>query len=793
MSIHTNIDPYNGDLPHEQKRAAITARRRRYLTAGYVPLPVQGKKPVGRRWQKGPTDLDIIGSWRDQFPQATNTGIRTATTPAIDIDITDARMADLAQAVVLHTIPHHGTILKRTGLPPKRLIPFRCDTPFKKIKVHFADPDGVIHAVEVLGDGQQFVAEGVHPDTGKPYQWEDLCLIDVAHERLPLLDKAIAHRVIAEISRAIEAEGWIAVDAKGRPKAVAQAQADQADKPKTQTGGNGPSANGSDRHAAYAQAALQGCARDLADTKSGDRNDTLNAVAYRMGTMAARGWVTKTDVHAALIGAAQQCGLIADDGHSAAGDTFESGFNAGLEAPHEDLEDRPHNGRGLGDNGRRADAPRPGGEGDLDLAKMNERYAVVMVGGKTRVVSFEDGPTGYKVPVYSTFSDFRAFHAGRKLLTSKSGITRRVRLGGWWLDSERRRQYNGIVYSPDADVPGAMNLWTGFSCEPIAGARDLYLDHLRDNICAGDAEHYEYLLNWMAYAVQYPGRQGEVAVVMRGKEGTGKGKAAKKFGDLFGAHFRHIVHAQHLTGHFNAHLQQCSALFGDEAFFAGDRAHESILKALITEETLLIEPKGIDPFPVRNCIHLIMSSNADWVVPAGADARRYFVLNVSDAHMQDLKYFAAIDKQMDSGGREALLHLLLNRDLSGFNVRAVPQTKALAEQKAHSRRGIDRLLEQAAHNGVLPSVHIGYPDISLTSGEPDGKGLYHAAKSLVPDLRYVSSVVIAKALREEWECIPWKSGAQRGLRFPTLARLRELFDQKHGPQDWDDQTEWDIG
>ena len=177
---------------------------------------------------------------------------------------------------------------------------------------------------------------------------------------------------------------------------------------------------------------------------------------------------------------------------------------------------------------------------------------------------------------------------------------------------------------------------------------------------------------------------------MRGKEGVGKGVLAREFGRLFGSHYRHISQAGHLTGHFNAHLQQCSVLFADEAFFAGDRSHESILKALITEETLIIEPKGVDPFPVRNCLHLIMSSNSDWVIPAGADARRYFVVAVADHHKQDHAYFAAITKEMDSGGREALLEQLLRRDLSTFNVRDVPQTEALADQKAHSRRGVDR-------------------------------------------------------------------------------------------------------
>jgi hypothetical protein len=328
---------------------------------------------------------------------------------------------------------------------------------------------------------------------------------------------------------------------------------------------------------------------------------------------------------------------------------------------------------------------------DNDLAEMNNTYAVVKIGGKTRVVEFEESPThpGCKLPVYSTIQDFCAFHAKRKKQIRIGTGIREVGLGKWWIDHLDRRQYDGVVYAPNVDVGSKLNLWTGFACKREPGQCDLYLAHLRDNICAGNENHLQYLLNWMAYAVQHPGRQGEVAVVMRGKEGVGKGVAAKGFGLLFGSHFRHVVHAQHLTGHFNAHLQQCSVLYADESFFAGDRSHESILKALITEETLMIEPKGMDAFPVRNCIHLIMSSNSDWVIPAGADARRYFVLNVGDRHMQDHRYFAAIANEMDNGGRAALLDLLLKRDLSQFNVRLVPKTKALAEQKAHSRRGID--------------------------------------------------------------------------------------------------------
>ena len=431
----------------------------------------------------------------------------------------------------------------------------------------------------------------------------------------------------------------------------------------------------------------------------------------------------------------------------------------------------------LDDEDHPANATACNGEAnDATLAAMNAKYAVVKVGGKTRVVSMEENLTypGWKVPVYSSITDFCAFHAHPRMahVSDTTGRERKVGLGTWWIGHEFRRQYDGIVYAPGADpkvTHGKLNLWTGFGCAPVGGSCDRYLDHLRHNVCSNEEAHSEYLLNWMAYAAQYPGRQGEVAVVMRGKEGVGKGVLAREFGRLFGSHYRHISQAGHLTGHFNAHLQQCSVLFADEAFFAGDRSHESNLKALITEETLIIEPKGVDPFPVRNCLHLIMSSNADWVIPAGADARRYFVVAVADHHKQDHAYFAAISSEMDSGGREALLEHLLNRDLSTFNVRNVPQTEALADQKAHSRRGVDRLVEIVAQSGIPPAAHATHPNVAITSGEENGNGFYPKAKSLVPDLKYDSSIVISTALKKDWGCEPWKSGYERGVKFPPLA------------------------
>jgi hypothetical protein len=212
---------------------------------------------------------------------------------------------------------------------------------------------------------------------------------------------------------------------------------------------------------------------------------------------------------------------------------------------------------------------------------------------------------------------------------------------------------------------------------------------------------------------------------------------------------------------------------------------------LITDDVLEIEPKGVDRFEVPNCIHLIMSSNENWVIPAGADARRYFMLDVAPDRIRDHKYFAAIAEQMNNGGSERLLHMLQHHDLSGFNVRDVPQTAALAEQKGYSRRGIDQLIEHLAHEGSLPAHHRLYRRIAITTGFEDGKGFHAIVRKLV-DLRHTGPTALVRDLCANWGCKPYRRGGLNGIEFPSLKEFRALFDEKHGPQDWPHGDDWEL-
>ena len=98
-------------------------------------------------------------------------------------------------------------------------------------------------------------------------------------------------------------------------------------------------ADGSRGHA-YAAAALQGAADELSAAPNGKRNEMLNATAFRLGRMIARGWVDENAVSEALVGACDANLYLREHGHRSTMKTIQSGIEAGKKEPHPDLSDR---------------------------------------------------------------------------------------------------------------------------------------------------------------------------------------------------------------------------------------------------------------------------------------------------------------------------------------------------------------------------------------------------------------------------------------------------------------------
>ena len=324
---------------------------------------------------------------------------------------------------------------------------------------------------------------------------------------------------------------------------------------------------------------------------------------------------------------------------------------------------------------------------DPMLEYFNSKYAIIKkFGGRCLVVSdIYDYALKRTRLVRQPLSEFEKGYENKnvKIGEDANGNIKFKPAGTWWRKHPQRRQYDTVVFAPGQETAAdCYNLWKGFAVESVPGDCGLFLQHVEQVICSGNAAHCNYLMGWMARMIQVPGAPGEVAVVLRGGRGVGKSIFIKTLGHLLGRHYLEVSNPSHLTGNFNSHLRDLVMLFANEAFFAADKKHKSILNTLITEETMAVEAKGVDVEPAPNYIHLMMASNDTHVIPAGGDERRFFVLDVSDAYKQNEAYFAALLKQMYSeGGNEALLHHLLTLNISDYHVRVIPNTNILDEQK----------------------------------------------------------------------------------------------------------------
>jgi hypothetical protein len=301
---------------------------------------------------------------------------------------------------------------------------------------------------------------------------------------------------------------------------------------------------------------------------------------------------------------------------------------------------------------------------------------------------------------------------------------------------------------------------------------------------ANDDDSFRYIYNWLAWAVQNPGERAEVALVLAGGKGTGKGTLGNTMIRIFGAHGTHVSNRKHLTSGFNRHLMHCSFLFADEAYWPGDKQGEGELKRLITEPLLLVEPKGIDGFLVNNCLHVIIVGNEDWLVPASFDERRFAVFKIEEPRARPHTYFDALYAELEGGGREAMLYDLLHHDLCDWHPRKdIPQTTALMEQKEESLHGVDALVAALCHDGALPYPRGDDPGTCVTGGV-EGGTLRTWARDAVPGLKYKSSHSISRDLTKNWGCTPRHSGALRWIEFPTLGELRRMFIDRYGKTVW---------
>lgn len=273
-----------------------------------------------------------------------------------------------------------------------------------------------------------------------------------------------------------------------------------------------------------------------------------------------------------------------------------------------------------------------------------------------------------------------------------------------FFESPETTLYEGVEFNPKSNNKNYLNLWIGPYRKAKQGNKKLILAFLLDVICDGDESSYNYLINYIAHALQKPEEKPGVMIILLGGQGIGKGTFGRLMQKIWTSTYLQVSNIDAITGNFNGALERSFIVFMDEALFAGDRKSSDALKSLVTEPLILLNEKHQPARQAKSYHRFIAATNATHLKHTDNDDRRDFVLQVSDRHKDDHHYWNELDYEMNHGGIEAFMHDLLERDLSSFNVRVKPSTAALLEQKLLSLGPIERWWHNCLEYGEVESI-----------------------------------------------------------------------------------------
>ena len=189
-----------------------------------------------------------------------------------------------------------------------------------------------------------------------------------------------------------------------------------------------------------------------------------------------------------------------------------------------------------------------------------------------------------------------------------------------------------------------------------------FLKHVEEVISNGNLDHFTYILNWISFIVQNPGKKNTTSLLIIGDKGTGKGDfSAIPISKLFGSYsLDNVTKVEDICGKFNGSIENKVLVVCNEMQSVENSRYinADALKSVITEKTMMYENKYVNSRLGENVCNLMFLSNHDLPIKIEDADRRYVCLKVSSKYRQDFNYFGKLN--------EVLEHRLFMRNLFTF-------------------------------------------------------------------------------------------------------------------------------
>ena len=243
-----------------------------------------------------------------------------------------------------------------------------------------------------------------------------------------------------------------------------------------------------------------------------------------------------------------------------------------------------------------------------------------------------------------------------------------------------------------------LSLFTGFTFPEIDDVNInkicLFLSHIRNIIANGDDTLYKYILSWIAFIIQNPGKKTNTCLIILGEEGTGKTMFTTVICKLFGNYaLPNIASIDDVVGQFNSVTENKMLVVLNEVNAtentANKKAIHNKLKTLITEDVTIINRKGIDQYEAENVSNYIICSNEFNPILISENDRRYVVTEVNNSVKKNTTYFRNLFNSFDDEFYINLYNYFRLFDIKKVDLTKIPMTKKKEEMV---EMGLDSLV-----------------------------------------------------------------------------------------------------
>ena len=254
---------------------------------------------------------------------------------------------------------------------------------------------------------------------------------------------------------------------------------------------------------------------------------------------------------------------------------------------------------------------------------------------------------------------------------------------------------------------------------------EMFNNHILNIWCKGNKELYEYIQSWFATIYQNPLGRAHTALVLKGKEGSGKNVITDTWCELLAGYANsNVSDIDSIVGKFNSSVENKKLLVCNEMDSAemNSTAVFNRLKKLITENSVDIQTKNVSVRDgVQNVSNFIFISNESNPIKISSSDRRYCVLTPSEEVINNRKYFNALfGLMMDRNQNykkefmQALSYYYMNYEVK-INLLDIPETveRIIAKEanKSTIELFVDEYCVELSGDGLLPDDAFDYYNI----------------------------------------------------------------------------------